>query len=130
MTKTIYVVSERSFEYNDEIYHLPEDGSGGKSGVSKLAFSSKVFAMVERDKKNLEWFKEVTSGDRYNNLSNYTYEKIDSLFDDVSELGVIIDDDSITIPENFSEENYAKLMNAMTGDIDLPWIVSEVVYSE
>lgn len=134
MSKTIYVVSERSFEYNDEIYHLPGDGSGNKSGIPQIAFNTKEKAFLIRDENNLEWFKEVlpnpTNKRGWNqDLSSYTYDSYDEIFNDIpDELEVKITKDSIKIPDNFSEENYIKLMNLC--NIDLPWIVSEVIYEE
>lgn len=133
--QTIYIVSERSFEYNDEIYHLPNDGSGQKSGVPQFAFSTKKAAIIIRDEKNLQWFKEIlpnpTDKRGWNqDLSSYSYDSFEVLFDvkQTEKLGVEITEESIKIPENFSEENYIKLMNLC--HIDFPWIVSEVEYEE
>lgn len=135
MTKTIYVVSERSFEYNDEIYHLPYDGTGENSGQARLAFSIKEKAIEMKNQNNLEWFKDLVTIDkdkyRYNNINCYTYEPIDTIFDSklLDSLNVKCDDESLIIPDGFSDENYIKLMNGM-DEIPLPWIVSEVVYEE
>lgn len=134
MTKTIYVVSERSFEYNDEIYHLPYDGSGENSGKAKLAFTNKDKALSIRDSKNIEWLKNLDN--EYGGLGAYTQEglngitnrgdsnRLENLFND---LKISYEDYDIIIPKDISDENAFEIIKLL--DI-APWIVSEVIFEE
>lgn len=128
MTKIVYVVSERSFEYNDEYYHLPYDGSGEDCGTAKIVFSDKEKAITLRDQKNLYWLRNTDLGqfgeDGLCSLSYKNNKLLEVLFDKVQ---IAYDDYEINIPENISDEYCMKILKL----IDIaPWIVSEVEYDE
>lgn len=128
MTRTIYVVSERSFEYNDEYYHLPYDGSGEKSGQAKLAFSDKDQALSIRDQKNIEWLKGNDLGqygeEGLRSLSYKNSSKLEKLFE---LLKISHENYEIIVPHTISNEQAQEIVKL----IDIaPWIVSEVVYKE
>lgn len=133
MSKIIYVVSERSFEYNDEIYHFPENGD--ESGVAQFAFSTKKEALLIRDQNNVKWLKELTtnSNSYRDNLGGYTQDGLNGL-QGSQNLSNVFDKYSINyehyeynFPSNLSDEAYFEIVK----EIGIaPWIVSEVVYED
>ncbi len=84
----IYVITEASFEYNDEIYYQGES----EGGEPVLAYSTKSAAETALDIKTREWVDGTRT--RYSGLSDYGYsldEVVDS--DKFSELsGVALEE--------------------------------------
>lgn len=76
----IYVITEASFEYNDEIYYQGES----EGGEPVLAYSTREVAEKALDIKTREWVDGTRT--RYSSLSDYGYEV-----------------DEVVDPEKFSE---------------------------
>jgi hypothetical protein len=73
-----YVILQRGFEYDDEIYSNHESGSG----FPKTVFFTKTAALEQTRKLNIEEFK-IT------NISDYCYE-IEDICDDVEKLEELV----------------------------------------
>ena len=69
-----YVVLQKGFEYNDEIYSSSESGGGNPHKI----FFTKEGAKEEVEKLNIEEFKQT-------NITEYTYD-IEDIWDDPNEL--------------------------------------------
>jgi hypothetical protein len=101
---TAYVVFEKGYEYNDEIYHLP-DVSGGDP--KRVTFS-------KEDAKNLI---TVLSRDSFRGLDigNYTYDLKD-VVDEISLKEIFKinkwkwDEDNLTVPEKATDEQIDEVM--------------------
>ena len=73
-----YVILQRGFEYDDEIYSNHESGSG----FPQTVFFTKPGALEQTRKLNIEEFKTT-------NISDYCYE-IEDLCDDVEKLKELV----------------------------------------
>jgi len=73
-----YVILQRGFEYNDEIYSNHESGSG----FPKTVFFTKQAALQESRKLNIAEFKTL-------NLTDYCYE-LEDICDDVDQLEELV----------------------------------------
>lgn len=73
-----YVILQRGFEYNDEIYSNNEPGSG----FPQTVFFTKPGALEQTRKLNIEEFKTT-------NISDYCYD-IEDICDDVEKLKELV----------------------------------------
>ena len=74
----VYVILQRGFEYDDEIYSNHESGSG----FPQTVFFTKPGALEQTRKLNIEEFKTT-------NISDYCYE-IEDICDDVEKLKELV----------------------------------------
>lgn len=64
-TKTMYVILQTSFEYNDEIYHSPESGGG------HAVICSEDKAAIEKECEARNFAEFITN---FGDLNNYFYD--------------------------------------------------------
>jgi hypothetical protein len=76
MSTKIYVITELSFEYNDEIYYTGE----AEGGEPVEAYSSKESADKACNLKTKDWVELLLTDSRYDDISSYAYN-LDSLLD-------------------------------------------------
>ena len=67
LPSTLFVVSENSYEYNDEYYSTPDCSSGQEPGIPKGIFQTKAAADAEL------WKREVEAW-RNGGVGSYVYE--------------------------------------------------------
>ncbi len=116
ITETVYVVCERSFQYNDEIYHLPDEAEN--SGVPQKVFKTLKQAEEVKLHNNIEWLKNTE-------LNSYTYSQGEELFGYKSAKEIMQKLD-IHIDTKMSKLDNNKLIEILSHIKIAPWIICKV----
>lgn len=96
MSDKNYIVVEKSFEYNDEIYHTSYEGDSG--GVPKFSSTDKTKAAEKVKELNLKEFKDILTS-KYRGINCYYYG-FDQVVDYDNKLMSILKVDNLSDAEN------------------------------